>query len=76
MFAFGYNPENYGGRIWWNEQNPQMRAIWGTQEDYDKYIKQGGTWEQYAELANERLNSLREISEETEKYKENTVKKI
>ena len=35
MLPFKYNPENYGGKIWWNDKNPEMREIWGTQEDYD-----------------------------------------
>lgn len=47
MLPFGYDPKNYGGRIWWNENDPGMRAIWGTQAGYDKHIQQGGTWKEY-----------------------------
>ncbi len=39
MLPFKYNPENYGGKIWWNDKNPEMREIWGTQEDYDNFKK-------------------------------------
>ena len=51
MLPFGYDPKNYGGRIWWNENDPGMRAILGTQVDYDKHIQQGGTWKEYEEMA-------------------------
>lgn len=36
-----YDPENNQGKIWWNEDNPGMKAIWGTQEDYDNFKKKG-----------------------------------
>ena len=55
MLAKGYNPANYGGKVWWNENNEGMRAIWGTQTDYDEHIKNGGTWEEYAIAARARM---------------------
>ena len=39
MLPFGYDPKNYGGIIWWNENDPEIRAIWGTQADYDTFSK-------------------------------------
>ncbi len=57
MLPNGYNPANYGGKVWWNENNPEMRAIWGTQESYDRHIQQGGTWNSYVELIKERIES-------------------
>ncbi len=57
MLPFGYNPENYGGKIWWNDKNPKMREIWGTQEDYDNFKKNGGTWQQYEQIARNRIAS-------------------
>ena len=73
MLPFGFDPKNYNGKIWWNENNPEMRAIWGTQEDYDKHIKQGGNWKEYEDLAKKRGLALNSILEETEK---NSGKKI
>ena len=75
MLPFGYDPKNYGGIIWWNENDPEIRAIWGTQADYDKHIQQGGTWKEYEALADERMIALRTIFEETEKSQENNTKK-
>lgn len=49
MLPFGYNPENYGGKVWWNEENPEMKEKWGTQEEYDKFKENGGTWLEYVE---------------------------
>ena len=57
MLPFGYNPENYGGKIWWNDQNPVMREIWGTQEDYDNFKMNGGTWKQYEQIVQNRIES-------------------
>ena len=57
MLPFGYNPENYGGKVWWNDKNPKMREIWGTQEDYDNFKKNGGTWEQYEQIVKNKLAS-------------------
>lgn len=57
MLPFGYNPENYGGRVWWNDQNPEMREIWGTQEDYDNFKKNGGTWRQYEQMVQDRITA-------------------
>jgi hypothetical protein len=57
MLPRGYNPENYGGKIWWNDQNPEMREIWGTQEDYDNFKRNGGTWAQYEQICKKRLES-------------------
>lgn len=75
MLPFGYDPKNYGGIIWWNENDPEIRAIWGTQADYDKHIQQGGTWKEYEALVDERMIALRTIFEETEKSQENNTKK-
>jgi hypothetical protein len=58
MLPLGYDPQNYGGEIWWNEHNPKMRAIWGTQKDYDAHIQNGGTWEEYAHLVQTRMNAI------------------
>ena len=44
MLPYSYNPENNRGKIWWDEKNPEMREKWGTQEDYDKFKENGGTW--------------------------------
>ena len=57
MLPYGYNPEDYEGKIWWNDRNPKMREIWGTQEDYDNFKKNGGTWEQYIQIVQERIAS-------------------
>ena len=57
MINGGYNPINYGGKVWWNEENPEMREIWGTQADYDNHIKNGGTWEEYQEMAEIRMEN-------------------
>lgn len=54
MLPFGYNPANYEGIIWWNENDPGMREIWGTQEEYDKHIQEGGTWGEYMEKVQKR----------------------
>lgn len=64
MLDRGYNPANYGGKIWWNENDPKMRAIWGTQEDYDRYISEGGTWKEYEIAAKLRMVALKEIKEQ------------
>lgn len=55
MLPLGYNPENYGGKVWWNDKNPEMREIWGTQEEYDNFKKNGGTWEQYEQIVRNRI---------------------
>lgn len=63
MIQFKYNPENYGGKIWWNDKNPEMREIWGTQEDYDIFIKNGGTWEQYEQIVrNKMINKEKKLN--------------
>ena len=63
MLPFKYNPENYGGKIWWNDKNPEMREIWGTQEDYDIFIKNGGTWEQYEHIVrNKMINKEKKLN--------------
>lgn len=63
MLSFKYNPENYGGKIWWNDKNPEMREIWGTQEDYDIFIKNGGTWEQYEQIVrNKMINKEKKLN--------------
>lgn len=63
MLPFKYNPENYGGKIWWNDKNPEMREIWGTQEDYDIFIKNGGTWEQYEQIVrNKMINKEKKLN--------------
>ncbi len=64
MLPKGYDPKNYGGKVWWNEENPGMRAIWGTQEDYDRHIEQGGTWKEYVEQARIRMTVLKEQQSE------------
>lgn len=75
MLPFGYDPKNYGGIIWWNENDPEIRAIWGTQADYDKHIQQGGTWKEYEALVHERMIALSPLFKETEKSQENNTKK-
>ena len=62
MLPYGYNPENYGGKVWWNDKNPEMREIWGTQEEYDNFKKNGGTWEQYEQIVHNRLASRKSKS--------------
>ena len=63
MIQFKYNPENYGGKIWWNDKNPEMREIWGTQEDYDNFKKNGGTWEQYEQIVrNKMINKEKKLN--------------
>ena len=64
MRPFGYNPENYNGKIWWNEDNPEMRAIWGTQSDYDKHVAQGGSWSEYEEKAKKRAVAMESLVNE------------
>ena len=59
MLPLGYDPENYGGRVWWAQDNPGMCAIWGTQESYDKFKVMGGKWWQYANIAKQRRDILR-----------------
>ena len=75
MLPFGYDPKNYGGKIWWNENDPKMRAIFGTQADYDRHIAQGGTWKEYENIVKDRIFALKSISEETENIQENNMKK-
>ena len=62
MLPLGYDPENYGGKVWWNDKNPKMREIWGTQEEYDNFKKNGGTWEQYVQIVNKRIASRKSES--------------
>ncbi len=73
MLPFGYDPKNYGGKIWWNENNPEMKDRWGTQEDYDSFIAQGGTWQEYVELIQSKIkeneNNISNIL--AKKYKAN-----
>ena len=66
MLPFGYDPKNYGGTVWWNENNPQMLAIWGTQEDYDMHVAQGGTWREYEEKVAKRVEALKQVVAEAE----------
>ncbi len=66
MLPFGYDPKNYGGTVWWNENNPQMRAIWGTQEDYNNHVAQGGTWKEYEEKVGKIVEELKEVLAESE----------
>ena len=61
MLPFGYNPENYNGKIWWNENNPEMSAIWGTQSEYDKFISQGGNWDEYVNLVRKRMDAIKKL---------------
>lgn len=71
MLPFKYDPENYGGKIWWNDKNPEMREIWGTQEDYDNFKKNGGTWEQYEQIVqNKMINKDNKLNDtlSTENY--------
>jgi len=75
MLPFGYDPKYYGGKIWWNENEPGMRAIWGTQNDYDKHIQAGGTWEQYEAIVMKKINALKLLSEEKEQQINNHKKK-
>lgn len=49
MLPYCYNPENNRGKIWWDENNPIMKEKWGTQEEYDKFKENGGTWLGYLE---------------------------
>lgn len=49
MLPHCYNPENNRGKIWWNEKDLKMREKWGTQEEYDKFKENGGTWLEYVE---------------------------
>ena len=49
MLPYKYDPENYGGKVWWNEENPEMREKWGTHEEYDKFKANGGSWVEYVE---------------------------
>lgn len=74
MLPFGYDPKNYGGKIWWNEKNPSMRAIWGTQSDYDKHVQQGGSWKEYATIARKRMEALDYI-DLSEKYSRKKYKR-
>ncbi len=60
MLPNGYDPKNYGGKVWWNENNPDMRAIWGTQEEYDEHVKKGGTWLEYLKIARVRMENLKQ----------------
>lgn len=49
MLPYNYNPENNRGKIQWDEKNPEMREKWETQEKYDKFKENGGTWLEYVE---------------------------
>ena len=78
MLPYGYDPANYKGKIWWNENNLEIRAIWGTQADYDKHIKQGGTWQEYLLIVKKRYEAFRNEITEIDKHIEsirNTTKK-
>lgn len=66
MLPRGYDPANYGGKVWWNENNPEMRAIWETQESYDRHIQQGGTWETYVQLVKVQIEKKNELQESME----------
>lgn len=72
MLPFGYDPKSYGGTVWWNENNPQMRAIWGTQEDYDKHVAQGGTWKEYEEKVAKRVEAVKQVIAESESKQSGT----
>jgi len=61
MLVYGADPQKDGGKVWWNENNPRMRSIWGTQEDYDRHVQQGGTWDEYKTLAESRMSSSGEF---------------
>ncbi len=77
MLPLGYNPENYGGKVWWNDKDPEMREIWGTQEEYDNFKKNGGTWEQYEQIVRNRIAKRKSefnISP-VETQEKNTIKK-
>ena len=76
MLPFGYDPKNYGGRIWWNENNPEMRAIWGTQTDYDNHVQKGGTWLEYEKIAGKRIEALKKIDLPVKHTEANSSKKI
>lgn len=75
VLPFGYDPKNYDGRIWWNENNPRMRAIWGTQAEYNKHIQQGGTWLEYEKMARERMNALIKMANGNDDILENNMMK-
>lgn len=72
MLPRGYNPANYDGKVLWNEESPIMQAVWGTQEDYNKHLAQGGTWEEYQAAAQLRLKELERLMPD-EDTNENTV---
>lgn len=76
MLPKGYDPANYGGKIWWNEDNSEMREIWGTQEDYDKHIESGGNWSDYEEKVKAKQKSWDSMTYEEKKayYREMKLK--
>lgn len=43
-----------------------MRAIWGTQDDYDKHVSQGGTWKEYEEKVAKRVEAVKQVIAESE----------
>lgn len=49
MLPYSYNPESNRCKIWWDEKNPEMREKWETQEKYDKFKENGGTFLEYVE---------------------------
>ena len=75
MLPCGYDPKNYGGKIWWNENNPIMRIIWGTQADYDKHIQKGGTWEEYLIIVNRKSEELKNFESSFYDVQANNTKK-
>lgn len=74
MLPFGYDSKQYNGKIWWNDENPTMRFIWGTQEDYDNHIKNGGTWQEYINMVNKRIISFQNNSVQTEEIEKDKLK--
>ena len=75
MLPFGYDPKHYGGKIWWNENNPGMRAIWGSQADYDKHVQKGGTWLEYEKIVGKRIEALKQIDLPVQHTEANSSKK-
>mgnify|MGYP004526629791 CR=1 FL=1 len=54
MWPMNLDPQKLNGQIWWNENNPAMRALWGTQKDYDEFVRLGGSWADYVNKVQER----------------------
>ena len=73
MLPYVYDPENFEGKIWWNENNPKMREIWGTQEDYDNFKMNGGTWLEYEQMIQNKFASNNTDINENQNAKEKTL---